>query len=315
MILPLLGIFALMRENLHYPFEIIYKELEVGEEKRRTSNFFELIYIMEGTGQETINQQTFNYVPGRLLLITPEDLTTFHITTPTKMLLICFNDIYIRSAAFSGNEREREAWIKRLEFILQHANHEPGCVLPNQPHKMLAKTMVETLVTEYQHCDLYSKELIQQMVNSLIILVARSIAQRLPDKFTPVADKKTLDIFQYIHEHIYEPEQLKVSAICQYFNISPNYLGKFFKKQADETLQQYIQHYKIKMVETRLLHSDMRINEIVNELGFTDESHLNRLFKRYKGMSASMYRKTMWNADISAFTKNKTIVTTQQRGA
>jgi len=299
-----MGIFTLMKENLHYPFEIIYKELDVCRKKQQTNNFFELIYILEGTGKQTINQHTFSYEAGHLLLITPEDVNAFDITTTTKMLFICFNDIYIKSTAVSGNEKEKEAGIRRLEFILQHANHEPGCVLTHPPHKVLAKSLVTTILEEYRHCDLYSKELINQLVNSLIILIARSIAKRLPDKFTPVADKKTLDIFQYVHEHIYDPEKLKVSAICQHFNISPNYLGKFFKKQADETLQQYIQHYKMKMVETRLLHSDMRINEIVSELNFTDESHLNKLFKRYKGMSAAAYRKTMWNADIRAFTKD-----------
>lgn len=298
-----MGIFTPMKENLHYPFEILYKELDVCRQKRQTNNFFELIYILKGSGKHTINQHTFDYEAGHLLLITPDDLHSFNITATTNMLLICFNNIYIQSTALPGNEREREAGIRRLEFILQHANREPGCVLTHRPHKALAKSMVETIVEEYRHCDLYSKELINQLVNSLIILVARGIAKRLPDKFTPVADKKTLDIFQYIHQHIYEPEKLKVSAICHYFNISPNYLGKFFKKQAGETLQQYIQHYKIKMVETRLLHSDMRINEIVSELNFTDESHLNRLFKRYKGVSAAVFRKTMWNADIRSFAK------------
>lgn len=47
----------------------------------------------------------------------------------------------------------------------------------------------------------------------------------------------------------------------------------------------------MKMVESRLLHSDMRINEIVEELGFTDESHLNRLFKKYKDVSPTEFRK------------------------
>ncbi len=47
------------------------------------------------------------------------------------------------------------------------------------------------------------------------------------------------------------------------------------------------------MVENRFLYSDMRINEIVEELGFTDESHLmNRLFRKYKGVSRTEYRKT-----------------------
>mgnify|MGYP002445661599 FL=1 len=47
----------------------------------------------------------------------------------------------------------------------------------------------------------------------------------------------------------------------------------------------------MKLVENRLLHSEMRISEIVVELGFTDESHLNKLFKKYKGCSPSTFRK------------------------
>ncbi|CAM4363498.1 regulatory helix-turn-helix protein, AraC family [Pedobacter westerhofensis] len=49
--------------------------------------------------------------------------------------------------------------------------------------------------------------------------------------------------------------------------------------------------YKVKIIETRLLSSDMRINEMVDEFKFSDESHLNRVFKKYKGMSPSSFRK------------------------
>ncbi|WP_315823771.1 helix-turn-helix domain-containing protein [Paraflavitalea speifideaquila] len=62
--------------------------------------------------------------------------------------------------------------------------------------------------------------------------------------------------------------------------ISLHYLGRYFKKQTGETLQQYITHYKLRLIEARLLHSDRRIGEIAAELQFTDESHLNRLFKK-----------------------------------
>jgi AraC-like DNA-binding protein len=47
----------------------------------------------------------------------------------------------------------------------------------------------------------------------------------------------------------------------------------------------------MRLVETRLLHSDMRINEIAYEFNFTDESHLNRLFKKYKGINPTEFRK------------------------
>jgi len=48
----------------------------------------------------------------------------------------------------------------------------------------------------------------------------------------------------------------------------------------------------MRLVETRLLHSDMRMNEIVFEFNFTDESHLSRTFKRYKGMSPTEFKKS-----------------------
>ncbi|WP_423754016.1 helix-turn-helix domain-containing protein [Cloacibacillus evryensis] len=84
---------------------------------------------------------------------------------------------------------------------------------------------------------------------------------------------------------------IKADVISQHFGISQNYLGRYFKKHTNETMQQYIINYKLKLIENRLLHSEMRINEIATELGFTDESHLNKLFKKYKGIIPSEFRK------------------------
>ena len=55
-------------------------------------------------------------------MLTPGDSHSFDIHTTTKFVTIKFNDIYIHSAVF-GTEN-----IQRLEFILQHANHQPGCI-------------------------------------------------------------------------------------------------------------------------------------------------------------------------------------------
>jgi AraC-like DNA-binding protein len=35
----------------------------------------------------------------------------------------------------------------------------------------------------------------------------------------------------------------------------------------------------------------MTVNEIAYEFNFTDESHLNRAFKKYKGVNPTAYRK------------------------
>lgn len=47
----------------------------------------------------------------------------------------------------------------------------------------------------------------------------------------------------------------------------------------------------MQLIEKRLLHSDMRIGEIAFELGFSDETHLSKFFKKSKTMNPSLFRK------------------------
>ena len=273
------------RENLHQPFEISFSELDESQLKEHDHTFFELVYILSGTGIQWINNNKFPYHGGHLFMITPGDIHSFDIHTTTQFVYIKFNDIYIHSAVF-GTEN-----IRRLEFILQHANHRPGCILRNQTDKLLVKPMIEAILREYPNKNIYSSEIITQLINTIVIVVARNIALFLPQQINENSEEKSLNILQYIQENIRSPEKIKAKAISHRFGISSNYLGKYFKKQTNETMQQYILNYKLNMVESILLHSDMRIGEIAEELGFTDESHLNRLFKKYRGCNPTEFRR------------------------
>jgi AraC-like DNA-binding protein len=276
----------MMRENLYQPFEIGYKRMDRFPATTYHNNYFTLIYIAEGTGQQFTNNHHFNYRKGNLFLITPEDSYSFTIETTTQFFLLSFQNRYIKPKAHQDND-----WVQRMEFILQNASHRPGCILKNKVDKPMVATLIESIVKENDHQQLYHNKVIQQMVNTLIIVVARNIALKLPKNVKENTGEPVLDILQYIQQHIYDPEKLKAPQICKQLGISLHYLGRYFKHQTGETLQQYITHYKMRLIENKLLYTDMRIGEIATELCFTDESHMNRSFKKWKGMSPTAYRK------------------------
>ena len=83
------------RENLHQPFEICFSELDESQLKEHDHTFFELVYILSGTGIQWINNNKFPYHDGHLFMITPGDIHSFDIHTTTKFVYIKFNDIYI----------------------------------------------------------------------------------------------------------------------------------------------------------------------------------------------------------------------------
>lgn len=276
----------MLKKNLYQPFEIDYRELDRFPKTSRINNFFELIYIVDGTGVQYINKNRFNFRKGNLFLITPQDTHSFEISNTAKFFFLRFNDYYITKKS----TKDKDA-VQRMEYILQNASHRPGCILKNKSDKPLIASLVDSIIQEQANQQLYHNKIIEQIVNTIITIVARNIALKLPKNIKENTGEPVLEMLHYIQQNIFEPKMLKAEKLGKHFGISLNYLGRYFKKQTGETLQQYISGYKLRLIETRLLHSDMRINEIAYELNFTDESHLNRAFKKHKGMSPSEFRK------------------------
>ncbi|WP_160714055.1 AraC family transcriptional regulator [Chitinophaga solisilvae] len=280
-------------ENLFQPFAIEFKTTDDCPVKPHKHTFFELVYILDGKGIHHINQNKFPYEPGNLFLLMPMDMHHFNVTTTTSFLFIRFNNVYLNSQK-SSDKGQLGEWIQKLEYIFQNSSHPEGCILRNPLDRPLTKAVLDAIMLELKNEQTLHQELLQQLVNTLITIVARNISLIVRDTM-PAATQQhmSMEMLHYIHRYIYEPEKLKAEAMAAHFNISLNYISEYFKKHTNETLQQYIINYKLSLVTVRLAHSDMRLNEIAWELGFTDESHLTKTFKKYKGMSPAAYRKNL----------------------
>lgn len=272
-------------KHVYETFQVLVKDLDSTFPSLREDHFFQLMYIVSGTGVQTINQHNLPYRDGHLFLITPEDQHSLRVDSTTRVLIIQFTNIYYKNDTLEAGN------IPKLEYILQHAHHQPGCILRKPTDKALVHPVIAAILREFINRDLYNKELLYLLINTLIVIVARNIAEYLPEKITEQSEGKTLKILEYIQTNIYTPNKLNTKAISQQFGISESYLGRYFKKQFNETLQDYVIRYKLKLVENRLLYSDLRVGEIAFELGFTDESHLNKLFKKHLGATPSAFRK------------------------
>ncbi|UPK68490.1 AraC family transcriptional regulator [Chitinophaga filiformis] len=276
----------MVKAHLYEPFEIALSEpMDECPRPIHSHSFFELVYIIAGTGRHFVNESGFKYSSGHLFLLTPGDTHHFDIQKQTTLLFVRFNESYIGSSRLQ--ERSRQS----IAYILKNANQESGSLLKNKGDQVVARSIMEAIIREHHERDFYPQELLLQFIDTILMLIVRNITTRLPGKVSENTEEKALEILQYVQANIAEPEKIRAKTISQQFGISENYLGRYFKKHTNETLQEYIMHYKLRLVESRLLHSSMRLNEIADSLGFTDKSHLNRLFKKYNGVSPAQYRR------------------------
>ncbi|WP_183565378.1 AraC family transcriptional regulator [Mucilaginibacter sp. SP1R1] len=276
--------------HLFQPFNIHLLKSNECPLKTHKHSYFELVYIVEGKGIHNINGNDFKYHPGSLYLLTPMIVHHFHVEELTSFVFICFNNIYLQAITARDEKHSHDNWMQKLDYIFQ-SKQDQGDIIRNERDKPLAAAIIAAIVAEYEQEQNMQKELVEQLINTLITIVARNITIKCDAKTG--GDNIALKIINYVHLNIYDHEKLKAENIADHFNISTNYISEYFKKQTGENLQQFIINYKLSLAETRLRHSNMRLNEIAFELGFTDESHLTKTFKKYKGESPALFRKNI----------------------
>lgn len=273
--------------NLHKPFELGVFESDNYLAAEHKNTYFELVFILEGKGVQVINRHKLPYSSDKLFLIFPRDTYGFEIEERTRFFFLRFNESYLKT--------QSKEWLQKLEYIFHNHNHLPGCILKNVEDKPLIRALVQALVREQERGHDARLEVIQQLLNTIITIAATNI--ELQQTVTPRLVSQHTSVLGYIHLNIYTPEALRIEKLAAYFNMSPTYMSDYFKRQTGDTLQNYINIYRMQLIEARLLHTSSRLNEIASDFGLADVSHLNKLFKKYKGMSPTEFRKNRAAAD------------------
>ena len=280
------------RKELHRPFELFVSDMECWNERPLISHFFEIVQMLDGEGVRIVNQNKFSYHQGSIFLFTPMDCRGFIAEKPTRFCSIRFSEVFLKQYK-NAQERERiTQWLKQLEHIFSHHNRFQELLIKQPGDCVTVAALIQQMITEYEQKRAYHEENLQHFVTLILNILARNVSDDV-EAAAPAAEAEPLinRMLVHIRQHISDPDKLRVDFLAAHFNLSSNYVGEYFRKLTGESLQHYITQYKIKLVEQRLANSTLTVSQIAGELGFTDESHLSRQFRKHNGISPIEYRK------------------------
>lgn len=277
----------------------LIKQFEKSDKHQDTDvrNYFQIIFIEEGKGRHFINEFIISYQAGDVFLVAPEDKHWFEIEETTAFCYFQFTESLFSSKM---NLPDRSYWLHRIEHIIHHPNLLPGDIITEPYDKELIWHIHNVILREYEMSKEFYKHNISNMVSTTLSVIARNITRDI----NPAASSKKKDqhtaideILGYIRQNVYETDRMKISAIAQRFNMTNSAISAYFKKKTGDSLHHYILMYKLHLVKYRLKNTDFTVSEIAYQLGFTDESHLTRIFKKYNDMTPKQF-KTQYEAEI-----------------
>ena len=98
-------------------------------------------------------------------------------------------------------------------------------------------------------------------------------------------------IDRYISCHLYD--KVSLDEISAYINMNKTYFCLFFKKHYGMSFTDYLNKKRVDEASLLLLNPESSIAEVAAASGYPTVTYFNRIFRKYKGMTPSEYRKSL----------------------
>ena len=86
---------------------------------------------------------------------------------------------------------------------------------------------------------------------------------------------------------------IRISDIAREADIHPVHLSRVFRRLQGLTPGEYIQRLQVRFACERIAENGRSLAEIASLSGFSDQSHLTRMLKRYADITPGYLRKTI----------------------
>ncbi|AZA76370.1 AraC family transcriptional regulator [Chryseobacterium sp. G0186] len=258
----------------------------------KTKSFLSFVYVVKGKGNLLYDERSIDFTEGKLFIIPQQESYHFESENAALITIECPIE-FINKIRLEADRIESCENLYKLQYISNNYHARAGCVFRNKSDEGFAETLILQIAEEFNN-KAEDYLIIRNCISILLNLIARNIIQSETSDLQE--NKKAFSIMKiitYIQQHIKDREKTGLQAIAEHFGISGNYFGEYFKQQTGISYQDYVLDYRLKLVETYLKYSSIRLSEIAYDLQFSDESHLSKLFKKYRGITPGAYRKNM----------------------
>lgn len=147
----------------------------------------------------------------------------------------------------------------------------------------------------YMLSDLYIQQIEElhdiQTVKAAMEGALLDFAERVEQCRIHVLSKPVKACREYIYTHLYE--EITVDKLAAVSGLNSGYLMQLFKKETGQTIACYIQKERIEEAKKLLQMTGDNISSIGSRLGFYDQAHFIKVFKKHAGTTPRHYRATL----------------------
>ncbi|WP_152655852.1 helix-turn-helix domain-containing protein [Oceanobacillus sp. CFH 90083] len=260
--------------------------------KEHVHSFFEMTYVLNGTGEYHEGNVCYPLAPHSLILSRPNYEHQLFSEHGMKTLYFAFD--------LKESESDDE-WRHYIQCLKQKLN--PVFPSPKENiYSNLWKALYQSAI-EMEHTK--KAKMLKQLAPQLLIATF--------DCFYPLPKQESLITDQSLDEHkelIYRVnlyikdnlhKNIKISDIADDLYVSKRHLSRLMREETGKTFTEVLQDERLSLATEYLRTTDKSVKNIAIECGFLDVSYFTKLFTRTMRYPPTKYRKMYQDTMESEF--------------
>ena len=233
--------------------------------------FFEIEYVIEGSGEYIIDGITYQIEPGMIFFMTP---INFHELKNVNAEII--------NVMFSHNFSSPDALFHISGHGIEHS------VQFNNTDSLFTESLLMEMYSAVKSNDLnYASSLL----NTLLFKLGRTSNKNFSSELTYVQS-----VMLYLQNNFRSRVTLPEAAAM--VGLSSPYLSSIFSKETGIGFKEYLNTLRFEYAKKLILYSDMSISEICYDSGFDDYANFLRGFKQRYGTSPGQFKNYLRNDSL-----------------
>jgi AraC-like DNA-binding protein len=252
-------------ENVHFPHR---------------HDFYNLLYITQGTGTHDIDFKRFEVLPNTLFFMNDTQIHEWNLSADIKGFTLFFKKEFY-------NVAEPMFSLPNLPFFHNSQSEAQMVVFENNEAKVI-EHFFEDILNEFKNSFDNHEAIIKTLLKIILI---RSLRVYQPH-FSATGSHLILSkIIQF--QSLIETQHTELKSVKEYasiMNMTPNYLNAICSNILGKTAGEMIRERIILEAKRLLMYTPLSVCEMGYNLGYEDCSYFIRVFKKAVGQTPEQFR-------------------------
>jgi AraC family transcriptional activator of pobA len=234
-------------------------------------DFYLVMFVTEGSGWHEIDFVKYKVRPGSVFMMQPGQMHYWKLSDNIK------GYVFFHSKSFY-NEGYINTGVQDFEFFRSFQSAAHIQLSKENLLKLIPHT--EEMWREYKSPNKFVFEKVHALISLIYIELSRNYTKGQKKK-TPRYLQKLSEFEELIGKNFKEIRS--ANEYANKMNISEKHLNRISRECLNKTSTQLITDRIILEAKRLLIQGKLNVNEIADELGYTDTSYFVRLFKKNNG--------------------------------